>query len=226
VLAFVDIQHPLIAEDPEKGPIHRQAREHQRHRIEQATGVSCVLIRYTELTEERIERDNIRGLLISGCSYDWATYDWSSFATLQEIIRRGEVPTFGFCGGHQLIAMTVGGTGAPIGPLPEGAADPDPTFEPGMSKERGILPVRVIQDDPLLAGLPETFDAWQSHYWEVKDLPDGFERLAKSDLCPVQVMRHRERPWYGTQFHPERYEDEYPAGARILRNFCEVYKLT
>jgi hypothetical protein len=46
VLAFVDIQHPLIAEDSIKGPIHRAAREHQRQRIEEATGMSCQLIRW------------------------------------------------------------------------------------------------------------------------------------------------------------------------------------
>ena len=225
MLAFVDIQHPLIADDPVKGPLHRQAREHQCRRIEESTGVRCQVIRYTDFDDERIRHDDIQGILISGCSFDWATYDWPTFATLQAIIRRGEIPTLGFCGGHQLIAMTVGGTSAPIGPLPAGAPDPDPTFEPGMNKERGILPVRIIQNDPLLAGLPQTFAAWQSHYWEVKDLPEGFERLAESDLCPVQVMRHREYPWSGTQFHPERYEAEYPAGATILRKFCEMYRL-
>jgi GMP synthase-like glutamine amidotransferase len=221
MLAYVDIQHPRIAEDPEKGPIHRAAREQQRRRIEEATGVPCRLIRYNQLDPGDVRSGRIQGILISGCSFDWAEYDWPSFDPLQEIIRSGEVPTLGFCGGHQLIAMTLGGACAPVGPLAAGVPDPDPSVAPGMIKEKGILPVRVVLDDPLFDGLPRSFDVWQSHYWDVKELPPGFERLAESDVCPVQAMRHRDKPWYGTQFHPERYESAFPAGATILRNFAK-----
>jgi hypothetical protein len=83
MLAYIDIQHPLIAEDPELGPIHRAAREHQRQRIEEATGVSCRLIQYTALDPAEVQSGRIRGLLISGCSYDWAEYDWPSVVRLQ-----------------------------------------------------------------------------------------------------------------------------------------------
>jgi GMP synthase (glutamine-hydrolysing) len=224
MLVFVDIQHPRIAEDPEQGPVHWAAREYLRGRIEEATGIPCQLIRYNRLDPDELRSGQILGILLSGCSYGWSEYDWSSFAPLQEIIRDGKVPTLGFCGGHQLIAMTLGGACAPVGRLAPGAPDPDPSDVPGMIKEKGVLPVRVVQDDPLFAGLPETFDVWQSHYWEVKALPPGFERLAESDVCPVQVMRHRDKPWYGTQFHPERYQAAYSAGATILRNFCKIHR--
>jgi GMP synthase (glutamine-hydrolysing) len=226
MLAFVDIQHPRIAEDPEKGPVHRRLREHQSRRIAEATGVPCELIRYTQLDAERLRQDGVRGIMISGCAFDWAEYDWPTFAPLQEIVRDGELPVLGFCGGHQLMAMTLGGSCAPLGPLPPGMPDPDPSIVPGLQKESGVMPVRIVRDDPLLAGLPATFTVLESHYWEVTRLPEGFERLAETDVCSVQMMRHRERPWAGTQFHPERYEAEFPAGAQILRNFCETYGVT
>ena len=42
-----------------------------------------------------------------------------------------------------------------------------------------------------------------AHYCEVKKLPPGFELLASSGHCRIAAVRHRDRPLYGTQFHPE-----------------------
>ena len=226
MLAYVDIQHPRIADDPEKGPAHRQAREHQRRRIEEATGITCQLIRFTEFDPAAIRRAGVRGIMLSGCALDWAEYDMGWFAPLREVVLEGDLPVLGFCGGHQLLAMTLGGRCAPIGPMPAGQPAPEESFVPGMHQERGVLSVRALREDPLLGGLPDEFLVWQSHYWEVKTLPPGFVRLVESDVCPVQVMRHEERPWCGTQFHPERYEVDFPAGAQILRNFCETHGVT
>ena len=56
--------------------------------------------------------------------------------------------------------------------------------------------------DPLLADLPDTFEAFLGHKEAVHDLPAHVVRLASSPACPVQAFRVG-RNVYATQFHPE-----------------------
>lgn len=56
--------------------------------------------------------------------------------------------------------------------------------------------------DPLLAGLPERFDAFVGHKEAVTTLPEHAVLLASSATCPVQMFRVGEHV-YATQFHPE-----------------------
>ena len=56
--------------------------------------------------------------------------------------------------------------------------------------------------DPLLADLPESFDAFVGHKEACSVLPPDAVLLASSPTCPVQMFRVREN-LYATQFHPE-----------------------
>ncbi len=56
--------------------------------------------------------------------------------------------------------------------------------------------------DPLLGGLPPTFDAFLGHKEAVTRLPEGAVLLASSATCPVQAFRLGANV-YATQFHPE-----------------------
>jgi GMP synthase-like glutamine amidotransferase len=55
-------------------------------------------------------------------------------------------------------------------------------------------------DDPVFAGLPDRFPAFQWHYYGF-DVPAGASRLARSSACP-QAFRLGEQAW-AVQFHPE-----------------------
>ena len=82
--------------------------------------------------------------------------------------------------------------------------------------------IRVIRPDALLGGFSETFPAFKSHFEHV--LPDDrltrhFDVLAYSNRCSVEVIRHRSRPLWGTQFHPERSGE---TGERIAANFARI----
>jgi GMP synthase (glutamine-hydrolysing) len=85
--------------------------------------------------------------------------------------------------------------------------------------EQGFYPVRIVKDDPLFEGVPDPFVVRQSHYCEVKTLPEAFELLASSEECRIQAMKHKTRLIYSTQFHPEGYVENYPDGRTILCNF-------
>jgi GMP synthase (glutamine-hydrolysing) len=56
--------------------------------------------------------------------------------------------------------------------------------------------------DPLLAGVPGTFQAFVGHKEALLDVPPGAVLLAGSEGCPVQMFRVGEHQ-YATQFHPE-----------------------
>ena len=69
----------------------------------------------------------------------------------------------------------------------------------------GAVPVTLTAEgrrDPLLDGLPDTFDAFVGHKEAVFTLPPQAVNLAGSPTCPVQMFRVRQN-LYATQFHPE-----------------------
>jgi GMP synthase (glutamine-hydrolysing) len=56
-----------------------------------------------------------------------------------------------------------------------------------------------------------------SHGDQVQTANGEFISLASTETCPVAAARHRTRPVYGLQFHPEVSHTAY--GSRILHNF-------
>ncbi len=81
--------------------------------------------------------------------------------------------------------------------------------------------MRLVGDDPVLAGVPDGFQAGRYHSLAaVEPLPDEFVLTARADDGEVMAMRHREAPTHGVQFHPESVLT--PDGPRILKNFLEL----
>jgi GMP synthase (glutamine-hydrolysing) len=83
----------------------------------------------------------------------------------------------------------------------------------------GCVPItltRAGQQDALLRGLPNTFDAFGGHKEAISRLPDHAVLLASSPTCPVQAFRIGSHA-YATQFHPE-------LDAAGLCTRIEVYK--
>src|SRR3989442_1334484 len=78
----------------------------------------------------------------------------------------------------------------------------------------------VMRVSVIFQGLPNRFEVWESHNDEVTILPRDFVALASSQNCDVQAMRHRDRPLFGLQFHPEVEDTQF--GADIFRNFLKL----
>ncbi|MCA1818808.1 MAG: aminodeoxychorismate/anthranilate synthase component II [Thermoplasmatota archaeon] len=75
-----------------------------------------------------------------------------------------------------------------------------------------------LKPDPLWDGLPARIQAGRYHSLVVEEagLPPDWKPLAHGDGL-LMAMRHRTRPWWGVQFHPESILT--PDGPRILANF-------
>src|SRR5262249_39801610 len=58
-----------------------------------------------------------------------------------------------------------------------------------------------------------------SHGDQVKAAGGDFVSLAETPTCPIAAVRHRTRPVYGLQFHPEGAHTAY--GALVLGNFLD-----
>lgn len=97
-------------------------------------------------------------------------------------------------------------------------------YHPGSFNEWGVYPVRILCPDPLFRRMGRVIRVPEYHYGEVNSLPKDLVLLASSRNCRVQAFRHRLKPLYGTQFHPEKKVEAYPDGSRILRNFFRLTK--
>lgn len=118
------------------------------------------------------------------------------------------LPVLGFCYGHQIMAVTLGG-------------------EVAHSDVGEYGPAELVVDDSdsmLLAGTPSEQTVWMSHRDGVSVTPEGFRVTAHTDACPVAAMECPERKLYSTQFHPEVRHTA--SGKQILSNFlfdiCEL----
>lgn len=216
----------------EEDYLSRAEKFFQHKRIfERLSGRPCLVRRCSEVTPDFAAQYPITALLISGFGKGWDEFDLSHLYGLSDLLQETRLPVLGLCGGHQLLAYVFTRDlrkvekldDEPMRRLAPGEADVEPGYHPGWFTEKGMQPVRVLRrDDPLFASLPETIMVLQAHYCEVKELPPNFTLLATNDNCRVQAMRHRERPIYGVQFHPEGYTEAYPHGRVLLENFFRL----
>jgi GMP synthase (glutamine-hydrolysing) A subunit len=143
------------------------------------------------------------GIILSGTEALFTrTAERKQFEPFFEFLPKIGVPILGICGGHQALAIAYGGEVAKVGRL-----------------VKGFRTVQLEDKDGLLAGLPSKIRVMQSHYEEVKRLPPSFVRIATSKDTKNEAMKHEERPVYGVQFHPERWNEDNQAGKQILENF-------
>ena len=110
------------------------------------------------------------------------------------------LPVLGFCYGHQIMAVTLGG---------EVAHSEVGEYGPATIAREG--------DSALFAGTPDEQTVWMSHRDAVSHVPEGFVVTSSTDVCPVASMECAERRLYSTQFHPEVRHTEH--GRRLLENF-------
>jgi GMP synthase-like glutamine amidotransferase len=216
---YIDTEHDRVLTDPELGPAHRARIETTRDRLAATARRPCLVRHFTAVSVQLIERVAPSTLVIGGNLTDWEAFDHSDLSGFLDTIRAAPVPILGICAGHQLIGLAHGAAWGPLGALQLGEIDPDPAFAPGQRKECGFLPVEIDPRCPLFRGLPPQPTFFQYHFWQLTEIPSGFDMRARSPWSAVQAIERRDRPVFGVQFHPERYEPAHSHGASLLHNF-------
>jgi len=217
VVCVLNIQHPEVIQKQLADQLYSGKRFPDR--VQKLAGVRCLHLHFTEVTGNDLERPNVKAILIGGRSRTLKPDRDPEFFGL---IRNTPIPMIGFCGGMQLIGKAFSAKTTAIRKLREGEADPNPKYHPGLFKEWGFLPVRILRRDPLFESLPDEIVVREAHAYHLLRAPAEFEVLAATAECPVEAFKHRQRLLYGTQFHPEAYDDQHPQGQVILQNFLRL----
>src|SRR5215831_4290752 len=158
--------------------------------------VFCQVVRH-DLPADRVAELKPRGLIFSGGPA--SVYAPAAPRCDPRLFDLG-VPILGICYGMQLACHVLGGE-----------------VKPAPSREFGRAECRVQEVDGLFRGVPSETVVWMSHGDQVQMVRGDFVPLAATETCPIAAVRHRSRPVFGLQFHPE--VSHTPYGSRMLRNF-------
>lgn len=116
-----------------------------------------------------------------------------------------DLPILGVCLGHQSI----------------GAAEGGKIITAQQIRHGKISQIRH-ENGPLFDGLPESYDVVRYHSLSIRaeDLPETLIADAFTADGEIMAVRHKSRPVYGVQFHPESILTEH--GHALLRNWLEL----
>ena len=150
-----------------------------------------------DISADEIREMNASALILSGGPASVYAEDAPS---IDPAIFDLGLPGLGFCYGHQITAVTLGGK---VGHSEVG--------------EYGRATITRTAGAKLFNSTPMEQTVWMSHRDAVSEVPEGFTVTASTDVCPVAAMECVERKIFTTQFHPEVKHSEY--GQQLLSNF-------
>ncbi len=167
--------------------IARRVRENRVHSV----------IVPADVTADELRAHNAVGVILSGGPA--SVYAADAPRCRPEILELG-LPVLGICYGMNLACQMLGGK-----------------IKATRSGEYGRTQLEVTSRELLFAHVPDQNSVWMSHGDLVDELSSEFIPLARTENCAYAAIRHRTKPFYGVQFHPE--VTHTPCGNQIIRNF-------
>ncbi|AWI33077.1 GMP synthase [Streptomyces sp. ICN441] len=129
-------------------------------------------------------------------------WDRDYYKPLVDLVMGSDVPVFGICGGMQILAVSAGGR------LAEGP------------QRVGGYEAQVDTSEALFTYVKPTVTVFHRHTLYLRQAPDGFRSIGRSEHAPVEFMRSDDGRIFGSQAHLEFRSD----GLEILRGFAQLYR--
>src|SRR5580704_13270453 len=145
--------------------------------------VFCQVVQH-DLSADRVKELNPKGIIFSGGPA--SVYEPNAPKCDPRLFDL-DIPVLGICYGMQLVCQALGGT---IG----GGAH---------TREYGRATLTVNDPNTLFRAYPRESTVWMSHGDQVQSVSGDFQSLASTDTCPLAAVKHKTRPVFGLQFHPE-----------------------
>lgn len=159
-------------------------------------GVYCEVLPYTTSLDQ-IRSKNPKGIILTGGP---ASLSDSNAPRCDAAIFDMGIPVLGICYGMQLMSELLGGE-----------------VTRAEQREYGRINVQFEPEDRFFKGVPAATVCWMSHTDFVTGVPEGFQKLASTENCPIVAMGNVMRNLYAVQFHPE--VEHTPEGKLMLNNF-------
>lgn len=157
-------------------------------------------LKHTESLDS-INREEIKGVVLSGGP--GTPYSPLNLTPNYVVLANYQVPILGICLGHEIINTAFGGK---LAELPE--------YQDGLQNI-----ILAVPEDPIFEGLSDKLSLNKHHLYHSSQLPNDFIKLAYSENCSLEIIKHKEKPIYGFQSHPEASGED---GKTIIRNFLKL----
>ncbi|MFQ5685349.1 MAG: glutamine-hydrolyzing GMP synthase [Candidatus Scalindua sp.] len=150
-----------------------------------------------KITPEEIKQLNPKGIILSGGP---SSVYASNAPRCDEKILFMDIPILGICYGFQLGSQILGAE-----------------IKSSKNREFGNTKCTIKDHSTLFNSLGKTVNVWMSHGDQAMELPEDFQSLAYTENCSYAAARHKEKNFYGVQFHPE--VTHTTSGNQIIHNF-------
>ncbi|WP_446682373.1 aminodeoxychorismate synthase [Cyanobacterium sp. HL-69] len=169
--------------------------------LAQVNQVSPTVITNNQWSWEQIKAEKFDNIVISpGPGNPSKKQD---FGVCAEVLTKANIPILGICLGHQGLGYYYGSTISKA-PIP---------MHGRMSK--------IYHDNDLLfESIPSGFEVVRYHSLIIDNLGNNLEAIAHTDDNLIMAIRHKYKPFWGVQFHPESIGSQY--GYKLLNNFKKI----
>ncbi len=158
--------------------------------------VYCEVVPNT-ISIEKIKEKNPKGIIFTGGPS--SIYETNAPKCDSQVFEL-DIPILGICYGMQFMAYTLGGE-----------------VKKATKREYGQMEVDLDNNSKLFKGFKNSNICLMSHTDYVDSVPEGFEKIAKSNTCKIAAMENKSKNFYGVQFHPE--VNHTIDGDKIIENF-------
>lgn len=158
---------------------------------------------YSEIKREELEFESLpwfNKVILSGRKTGSSNINATNSTIVKYCCIR-DIPILGICYGCQIIALTLGGS---LRKLEKPIKEFDHV---------------IVTSNNALVGGKQRLMVFKSHKFCVSRLPSCLDSAGESQTCRNEILLHKEKPIFGTQFHPEVSGAD---GIIILANFMAL----